>query len=212
MRKLIDAGQITALVNEGKKVLYIDPDTLITPYAKDLIKTNGVEVITGKEPEVVCVEKSPVNCDCKDIDANVLFSVFSKLSAAGLFNAPAASSNDPYISEKDKTNFKVVRGHSVCTTTLETGNPADNGKVQYQEIIGAGDSSPVNAGFMTIEACSFDWDVVVHEVYYVVCGSISVTIDGKTYVANQGDSLYIPKGIKCVFGAKENVKVFYVTY
>ena len=69
---------------------------------------------------------------------------------------------------------------------FETGVPADDGKVMYQELIGSGDKSSMNAGFMTINSCTFDWDVQCEEIYYVVSGAITVTIDGKPYTTQIG--------------------------
>ena len=216
MKRLIDISCVNGLIDEGKKTLYADGYLLITPAARDLMKARGIEIAgcqEGKKEAVSQAGACRAAAETGDLDPALLFSVFSKLQKAGLFaDAPCGAGDTPYVSDKDKSGLKVVRGHSVVTTTLETGNPADNGKVQYQELISASDLSPMNAGFMTIDACAFDWDVLVHEIYYIVSGRICITIGEKTYSANPGDCIYIPKGIKCRFAAEKSVKVFYATY
>ncbi len=220
MKKLIDVAAINAMISAGDKVVYVDNDTLLTPAARDAIKNAGLEIQEGCAPAAECCqghtcESQAEACKSSDsLDADLIFKVLSQLQNQGLLNGllDSCGSGKPYMAECDPAGLKVVRGSSVRTEVLETGNPADNGKVKYQEIIGADDHSSMNAGFMTIDNCSFDWDVECQEIYYVVEGCITVTIGNKTYEAKTGDSLFIPKGIHCVFGTTTHVKVFYATY
>ncbi len=74
-----------------------------------------------------------------------------------------------YVSEGDRDGMvKLVKSSTAKWEPLDTGNPSD--KVFYNELIGADDNSAMNAGFMTIENCSFPWDVACQEIYYVVEG------------------------------------------
>ena len=54
MKKLVCEKDIEKLVNEGKKVCYVDENTLITPSAKDAARTAGIEISYGEEPCACC--------------------------------------------------------------------------------------------------------------------------------------------------------------
>ena len=117
----------------------------------------------------------------------------------------------PYVSESDGNGFvKLVRSNTAKWEPLDTGNPAD--KVFYNELIGADDGSAMNAGFMTIENCSFPWDVACQEIYYVVDGTLTVEKDGRIFTANPGDCLFFQNGAKLTFGSPNKVTVFYATH
>ena len=131
----------------------------------------------------------------------------------GFFGDAAPAAGDaPYCAE-NANGFKLVRGSGIKMEVLELENPADNGKVQYQELIGADVDSAMNAGFMTVDHCTFNWDVEPQEIYYVVEGNMTVTVDGVPHTAYPGDCLFIQKGSKVTFSSgNTRCKVFYCTY
>ena len=138
-----------------------------------------------------------------------------KMTEQGLLNGfenLVSASDAPYNAE-NANGFKLVRGGGIKMEVLELENPADNGKVQYQELIGADVDSAMNAGFMTVDQCTFNWDVEPQEIYYVVEGNMTVTVDGVPHTAYPGDCLFIQKGSKVVFSSgNTRAKVFYCTY
>lgn len=216
MKKLISVKNVEDVEKQGQKILYIDNDTIITPSAKDAARNCGIEFSTEVP---VCETKS--SCEgmaselakaCEDgIDVDMIYKVFKAMMDKGLLNGILDSvSNKPYIAESDSSGLKVVRGNSVKMEVLDTGNPND--KVFYQEIINADDDCSMNAGFITIEDCTFDWETTCEEIYYVVEGTLTVTVDGKVYTANPGDSVFFPKGAKLAFGSPNKMKAFYVTH
>ncbi|MGL5439504.1 MAG: cupin domain-containing protein [Filifactoraceae bacterium] len=213
MKKLICLKEIEAFCKTGKKVFYVEGSTIITPSAKDYAKTNLIEFKVGE-----CCETSNSCCDEKidssQLNADMIYKALQKIISTGNLNGFVESfmKEQNYLCEKDSCGFKLVRGKTVKLDALDTGNPLDNGKVYYQELISSNDSSPMNAGFLTIENCNFDWDVTIDEIYYIVEGTLTVTIDGKVYTAYPGDSLYAPKGSKVAWGSPDKVKAFYVTY
>jgi ethanolamine utilization protein EutQ len=233
MKKLISVKNVEDAEKQGKKVLYIGSDTIITPSAKDAARNCGIEFSTDEavcETKSCCEEKAsePVKtCEQKTscegmaselakaceggIDVDVIYKVFKAMMDKGLLNGILDSvSNKPYISEIDPCGLKIVRGNSVKMEVLDTGNPDD--KVFYQEIISATDGSSMNAGFITIEDCNFDWETTCEEIYCVAEGTLTVTVDGKVYTANPGDSVFFPKGAKFAFGSPNKMKAFYVTH
>lgn len=210
MKKLICAKDVEELLKQGKKVLYIDNDTIITPSAKDIAKASGVEFSAAAH---ACSENSSelVKVCEGGIDSNMIYNVLKTMMEKGLLKGMFdAASDKPYIAERDSCGLKIVRGNSVKYEVLDTGNPTD--KVFYQEIINADDGCSMNAGFITIEGCNFEWECACEELYHVVEGTLTVTTDAKVYTAHPGDSVFFPKGAKVTFGSPDKMKAFYATY
>ena len=194
MKKLICAKEVEAVQKQGKKVLYIDCDTIITPSAKDAAKAAGIEFST--ESPACCEAPAEIAKTCEGgIDSDMIYNVLKTMMEKGLLTGMFDSASDqPYIAERDNCGLKVVRGSSVKYEALDTGNPSD--KVFYQEVINADDGCSMNAGFITIEDCKFDWECACQELYHIVEGTLTVTVDGKVYTARPGDSVFFPKGRK----------------
>lgn len=216
MKKLICAKEVEAVQKRGEKVLYIDCDTIITPSAKDAAKAAGIELSTAQCPccrssaEVVKAVES-VKALEGGIDGDMIYNVLKTMMEKGLLQGMFDSAPDqPYTSEKDACGLKVVRGNSVKYEVLDTGNPSD--KVFYQEIINADDGCSMNAGFITIEGCNFDWECACQELYHIVEGTLTVGVNGKVYTARPGDSVFFPKGAQVQFGSPDRMKAFYATY
>lgn len=212
MKKLICQKEVEEFCKTGGKTFYVEENTIITPSAKDFAKAHSIEIKVGK----CCDTSSTCGCEStsNEIDGDLIYKVLQKMISKGNMNGflEQFMKEQTYLSESDPNGFKLVRGNTVKFDALDTGNPADEGKVFYQELISASDGSPMNAGFLTIERCNFDWDVTIHEIYYIVEGTLTVTINGKVYTAYPGDCLYAPKGSKVAWGSPDKVKAFYVTY
>lgn len=214
MKKLICAKEVEALAQKGEKVMYIDADTLITPSAKDAAAERGIEFSTDA-PCKCCSEdtaEQPAAQNQSGIDSELIYKALTALMEKGMLgNVMAACQDVPYVSEKDSEGYvKLVRGNTAKWEPLDTGNPSD--KVFYNELIGSSDGSSMNAGFMTIEKCSFPWDVACEEIYYVVEGTLTVEKDGTVFTAHPGDALFFQNGAKLSFGSPDKVKVFYATH
>lgn len=220
MKKLICASDVQALVKSGKKVFLTDNNTIITLAAKDEAKTLGLEFTTDSS----AVEKaSQQNNDCKDnapqqksdntteIDSTMIYKVLQAMMSSGLLKGILDPTPEkPYTAECDPSGVKVVRGKTVKMDYFDTGNP--NNKVYFQEIIHKEECS-MSAGFLTIDHSSFDWELCYDEVDMILEGTVSVTINGKTLTANQGDVLLVPKGSKVTWGCQNECgRLFYATY
>lgn len=220
MKKLICAKDIEAVEKQGQKIFYIDDNTIITPSAKDAAKASGIEFSTGTpDSDCDCNQKKacePKACEpmqaCEGgIDSDMIYKVFQAMMEKGLLTGMFEGiSSKPYVSETDCGGLKVVRGNTVKLDVFDTGNP--DHKVFYQEIINATDGCSMNAGFITIEGCTFDWETTCEELYHVVEGTLTVTVNGKVYTAQPGDSVFFPKGAKLAFGSPNKMKAFYATH
>ena len=92
---------------------------------------------------------------------------------------------------------------------FDTGDP--NVKAYYQELVSK-EESKISAGFLVIDHSEFEWELTYEEIDYVIEGTLTVTIDGKTYTAKAGDVLFVPSGSKVIWGSPDKARVFYATY
>lgn len=209
MKKLICVKDIEALEKQGKKVFYLDGDTIITPSAKDAAKACGIEFSTEAH---CCEEKAskPEIASSGDIDSNMIYEVLKKLLEKGMLQGMFENVPElPYTAERGPGGLKLVRGSSVKMDVFDTGNP-DN-KVFYQELVSKDDCS-MSAGFLTIEKSNFEWELCYEEIDYVIEGTLTLTVDGKTFTAYAGDVLCVPSGSKVIWGSPDKARVFYTTY
>lgn len=209
MKTLICVEDVEAFGKQGQKVVYIDSNTLITPAAKDAAKVYGMEFSFKKGSSEVKVPE-PAHPGTGEIDSNMIYTVLKTLMDKGLLNGLFENLPvQPYVSEQDVGGLKLIRGSSVKYDLFDTGNPEN--KVFYQELISK-DESSMSAGFLTIERSSFEWELCYEEIDYVIEGTLTVTINGKTFTAYAGDVLYIPSGSKVTWGSPDKARLFYTTY
>ena len=209
MKKLICVKDVEAVEKQGQKVLYINCKTIITPAAKDAAKVFGIEFSTEQKSSGSELSNL-ANSNSGEIDSQMIYTMLKALSDKGLLKGLLESlPTAPYMAERDGGGLKLIRGNSVKFDVFDTGNPAN--KVFYQELISK-DESSMSAGFLTIEKSSFEWELTYEEIDYVIEGTVTVSINGKTYTAYPGDVLYVPSGSKVVWGSPDKAKIFYTTY
>lgn len=215
MKKLVCADAIKKIAEKGHKTFCVDSDTIITPAAKDIAKEMGIE-FTVEAPtleNVSCKDEclKTKNIQNQEINRDVIYQVV-KVLLSNKISLPDVSKSfePPFREDYDmKSGLKIVRGRTVKFEPFDTGNPGTN--VAYREVISKNDSQ-MSAGFLTIEKSSFDWELCYEEIDIILEGSLSITINGETYHANQGDVLFVPKGSKVTWSSSDYVKLFYVTY
>ncbi|HAK41711.1 MAG TPA: ethanolamine utilization protein EutQ [Clostridium sp.] len=212
MKKLICAKDIEAVMLKGEKTLYVDGSEIITPSAQDLAKNNGI-VFTAEAPapkvQDLGVNKTP---GIDNIDSEMLLDFFRKMMDKGLLEEMLQclkQKNLPFEAECDPNGLKVVRGNTVKMDVFDTGNP--NAKAYFQELVSK-EESKMSAGFLVIQDSKFDWELTYEEIDYVIEGTLTVEINGKTYTAYPGDVLFVPSGSKVVWGSPDKARVFYTTY
>lgn len=212
MKKLICIKDIETLIKQGETKFYVDDNVIITPSAKDLAKANGI-VFSTEVPKCE-VQNSEIPKVCADgMDSEMLLSFFKSMMEKGLLqemlNCLKKDKDMPYVSECDSGGLKVVRGNTVKMDVFDTGNP--NAKAYYQELVSKNESK-MSAGFLVIENSKFDWELTYEEIDYVIEGTLTIEINGKTFTAYPGDVLFVPSGSKVVWGSPDKARVFYSTY
>ncbi|MBP1890508.1 ethanolamine utilization protein EutQ [Clostridium moniliforme] len=203
MKRLVCANDMEAFVNSGKKTFFIEEDVILTPSAKDIAKNNGIEFTTKKVNEK----------EIENLDGEKILDIFKAMINEGLLQeilkTLTNANSSKFNAECDKSGLKVVRGSSVKMDVFDTGNPDAN--VHFQELVNK-DESKMSAGLLTIEDSKFEWELTYEEIDYVIEGTLTIEINGKTYTANEGDILFVPSGSKVVWGSPNKAKVFYTTY
>lgn len=203
MKRLVCANDMETFVNSGKKTFFIEEDVILTPSAKDIAKNNGIEFTTKKVNEK----------EIENLDGEKILDIFKAMINEGLLQEMIKTltnaNSSKFNAECDKSGLKVVRGSSVKMDVFDTGNPDAN--VHFQELVNK-DESKMSAGLLTIEDSKFEWELTYEEIDYVIEGTLTIEINGKTYTANEGDILFVPSGSKVVWGSPNKAKVFYTTY
>lgn len=215
MKKLVSANEVKAAAEKGQKLVCVDCDTIITPAAKDLAKELGVEFTADSSTAGNHMSK-----DCglpkkdsreNEIDPDMIFQVVKAVLANRLLaSIPDPSPETPFRADCDpNSGLKIVRGRTVKLETFDTGDPSTD--VAYREVVSK-EESKMSSGFLTIEKSSFEWELCYEEIDIILEGSLSITINGETYHAHQGDVLFVPKDSKVTWSSSDYVKLFYVTY
>ncbi len=206
MKTLISVNEIKSLASAGKKVLYVEPGTIITPAARDAAGEWGIVIKFGLEPQEQVKEPENVS---DPVLQTVSPELISKIVMEVMANLPQCHPTE-IVKEVDSSGIRLVRGNSVRCESFNTGNPKD--KVGIKEILTIKESPNMCTGFMTLDKTSFDWHLMYEEIDYIVEGTLDITINGKTYRGKAGDVFYIPADSKITFSSSDQVKFFFVTY
>ena len=217
MKKLVCATEVKAAAEKGQKLFCVDCNTIITPSAKDLAKQLGVEFTEDSSDSLLAGNQISKDSSLQKkgttetvIDKDMIYQVVKAVLTNSLLASVRPSPEAPFRADGDlKSGLKIVRSRTVKLETFDTGDPSTN--VAYREVISK-DDSQMSAGFLTIEKSSFEWELGYQEIDIVLEGSLSITVNGETYHAHQGDVLYVPKGSKVTWSSADYVKLFYVTY
>ncbi|ADX25409.1 MULTISPECIES: cupin domain-containing protein [Streptococcus] len=202
MATLIIAKDIAACHEAGQSICYIEKGTLITPAARDEAKKWGISFETCPPKE-----ESSHHQSLDNISSDDLLALLKKM----LMGTKETCQREdlPYRCVSHSNGLKMVRGSSVRMDDFDTGTP--EAVVGFQELVGK-DESKMSAGFLTIDQSSFAWDLPYEEIDYVISGTVSISIDGQTYVAREGDVIYVPSGSHVILGSPDKAKLFYTTY
>lgn len=93
---------------------------------------------------------------------------------------------------------------------MDTGVPSD--VVYTKDLFTLQESPRLGCGVMEMKATTFDWTLNYDEIDYVIEGTLSIIINGKTVTANAGELILIPKGSSIKFSVPNYARFIYVTY
>lgn len=93
---------------------------------------------------------------------------------------------------------------------MDTGTASD--VVYTKDLFTLEESPRLGCGIMEMKSTTFDWTLNYDEIDYVIEGSLSIIINGKTVTANAGELILIPKGSSIKFSVPNYARFIYVTY
>lgn len=211
MKQLITALDIKNLLSSGKKVLYLEPGTIVTPSAKDACKESGITIEFGTAPAEACCPTAACPAETLPVisPGPITPEMISQIVCQVMANMPGLTPS-LMTKEVDPSGIALIKGKSVFCESFNTGNPND--KVGLTEIMTRKESPNMTTGFMTMDHSAFDWHLMYEEIDYVVEGTLDIIINGKTYRGQAGDVLYIPRDTKITFSTPDSCRFFFVTY
>jgi ethanolamine utilization protein EutQ len=213
VKTLISVNEIKNFASSGKKVHYIEPDTIITPAARDAANEWGITLKVGPAPEedVCCAEATGLQTVSEQPEApSVSPELISKIVMEVMARLPQIAQPGLVKEVDPTTGFALVKGNSVVCERFNTGNPND--KVGIKEILTIKESPNMATGFMTLDHTSFDFQLKYDEIDYVVDGTLEFIVNGKKYTGHPGDVFFIPMNTKVTFSTPDKCKFFFVTY
>lgn len=195
MKMLITAATIREHFYNKKETLYIEPNSIVTPAARDAAAELKIKLIAGTSPKVPVrlISATPPE---PALDETLIARIVAEVAARINFQQSAG-----LVIEVDSSGLRLVRGSSLV---LE----ACPGKVKTKEIIGMKES-PMTAGFIQLESTSFSKQPKYDEVSYVLQGTLICEISGKKYIGKEGDIFFIPAYRQVTYSTEDKVKLFY---
>ena len=188
MKKLICAKDVEQAAAAGEHVIYVDASTIITPSARDVAANAGISFSEGCAPTATTAADSAASTACEKTAPETAGTLDSNLIYKAL----------QILTEKG------MLGQLMNAVGVDAPYVSESDS--------AGDGVPLSAGFMTIDRCTFSWNVDCQEIYYVIDGTLTVEKDGRVFTAGVGDCLLFKRGARLTFGTPGKVKVFYVTH
>lgn len=93
---------------------------------------------------------------------------------------------------------------------MNTGKPGDI--VYTKDLFSLEESPRLGCGIMEMKETTFDWTLNYDEIDYVIEGTLTIVINGKSVTANAGELVLIPKGSSIKFSVQSYARFIYVTY
>ena len=201
MKKLICAKDVENIIEAGEKRVFITPNTLLTPAAKDVIDLNGLEIIYKQKEE----EKKNIFNEIEIEKLIEVFKMFAKdENMKKTIERLLLGKEFEQIIDKE-TGFVLTKQKDMKFRNVNKNNL----NIKYQEFL---QQEEVGLNIVKVENSQFCKKVLIDEIIYVVSGEFDLKINGVIYKISEGDTLYIPKKVEKVqFFIKNYVKLFYQT-
>lgn len=198
MKKLICSEDVEKYVLEGVKEIYLEKNTILTPAAQDTIKINNIKVLEKTE-----IDNNQCNMDkMLELFKNLLDNNLLEEMIRKLLNMK----NLKFEKIQDPSGLIMIKGNSIKMEKLNTKNEKNN--ISFQNILDDEEFGKVS-GVLKMEKSNFSWNIGYNEVFYIVSGSVNISIKGNEYVGNKGDILYLPKDTYINFNSENICEVFY---
>lgn len=200
MKKLITAVDVKNYSEQNKKVIYVEPKSIITPAARDEAAELGIEFVVGSKPPV------PVSPTCNNQELMAVESLIARIVAevTARMNFQQQKS---LIKEIDQSGLCLVRGDSVVLEDCPSANCKD--KVKIKEIVSLKEC-PMAAGFIEIDAATFSNRPQYDQMCYLLQGSLTCEVSSNKYQGKAGDTFFIPAYQEVTYSTQDKAKLFFV--
>jgi len=108
--------------------------------------------------------------------------------------------------------LKVVRGAGVEMEAFQQGESTPGANVRLMDVIVTQDSSPMGAGYMSLDRGELKWTLAYDEIDVVLEGELVITRGTQRVRGGPGDTIYVPKGSSITFGTPTHARFVYVVF
>ncbi|MDQ7095276.1 cupin domain-containing protein [Desulfosporosinus sp. PR] len=212
MKTLITAADVKKMTEKHETTFLVQTDSIITPLAKDTARDQGIQFIVDSAPSLV---QNELNSPCNPVDPVEIPSspldpaTIAKIVGEVMFRLNPWKLSSQLVKEVDSCGLRLVKGNSVVLENYDTGD--SSGNVKIKELFNSRESSTISAGFMTFAASSYSTLIKHDEFNYIIEGTLACKVNGKTYLGEPGDTLFLPAGTNPTFSTSSNVKLLYVS-
>lgn len=223
-KRIISKFDIERLKAEGQSVLRVEPGDTLTPLARDTALELGIRIEDSREaaPAAQAAQAAPAGMPPAGAQDDrleaIVRSVLARLgSAQPATCAPCAT---PKVYGSSPGQLKVVKmPHDCDMEAIELRNAqgvlCNPPEIDFRlrDVITMDDSASIAGGFMSFhKGRGIDWTLNYDEIEYIVEGRVEISYNGKTLVADVGDTIFIPKGSAIHWSTPTWVKIFYATF
>jgi len=223
-KRIISKFDIERLKAEGQSVLRIESGDTLTPLARDTALELGIRIEDSRNasPAPVTAPAAqagmPAGAMQDDRLEAIVRSVLSRLGSAQ--TATCAPCATPKVYGSSPGQLKVVKmPHDCDMEAIELKNAqgvlCNPPEIDFRlrDVITMDDSASIAGGFMSFhKGRGIDWTLNYDEIEYIVEGRVEISYNGKTLIADVGDTIFIPKGSAIHWSTPTWVKIFYATF
>ena len=223
-KRVIAKADIDQAHAEGRKVLHVSPNDMVTPLARDTALELGIKIVNGESASAATISSANGGNQMASEQQveEIVKAVLAKLATpqpAPFADLPGRACPTPRVYGTRPGSLKLVeipKGHEMPSFELrdKDNNLMNPPEIDFrlEDFVTVKDGSSVGAGFMSWQKGGFDWTLTYDEVDYVVEGIMEITYDGRTIRANKGDLVFIPAGSSIRWHTPTWVLVYYVTF
>jgi ethanolamine utilization protein EutQ len=222
-KRIISKFDIERLKTEGQTILRLEPGDTLTPLARDTALELGITLEDSREPVHGCAPApeaaAPAAAPGPDKLEAIVKAVLERLGPAAQPQACAPCAT-PKVYGSHPGQLKLAKypqdaDMPACPLIDKEGVRRDPPEVDFRllDVITLDDSASISGGFMSWhKGAGFSWTLNYDEIDYVVEGRMEITCEGKTLVADRGDTVFIPKGSSVHWNTPTWTKIYYVTF
>lgn len=217
MKKLVTAADVRLWSEKKEHKVFIEPNTIITPAAKDAANDFGISFITslidGKPNEEFtknCIHE--VNCSQQITETNAISplapTIIAQIVREVLDSLVFQKIPFQLEQEIDPCGLRLFKG---CSELVDAPKNKQQ-KIWEKEIITNNKNSGYSAGFMTISDTYCSVEPNSDQLFYIIDGSMEFSLNQRKYQGNSGDVVLIPQNCKVCYIARDKVKIFFVRF